>query len=127
MDLTDSDDDATWTPFKKKGEAKGYGEEEDEEEEEEDEEDEEYRRELARKQALLQTGLPPPTRVVAEGAEFRVGDFMVLRSDAENMSSPIWRMDSKKLLQRFNSAQGSQSQWLYRSANLFTNYAPTQR
>ena len=35
--------------------------------------------------------LPPPTQIIPEGKEFTIGDFMVLKSDAERDSAPIWR------------------------------------
>ncbi len=157
VELTDSDDDATWTPFK--GGVKGpggagsvggvrndvdYDDEEEEEEEDleeedddddddDDDEDDDYRRNHRRKQpssasaSSSSTSLPPPTRVVPESVDFRPGDFMVLKADAGKDNVPIWRMDTKTLLQRYNPAQGSKGQWLYRSANLFTNYSPENR
>ena len=35
--------------------------------------------------------LPPPTQLVPDGKEFTIGDFMVLKSDANRDSAPIWR------------------------------------
>lgn len=35
--------------------------------------------------------LPIPTNLVPDGKEFNTGDFMVLKSDAERDSAPIWR------------------------------------
>ena len=35
--------------------------------------------------------LPPPTQLVPDGKEFTIGDFMVLKSDADRDSAPIWR------------------------------------
>lgn len=35
--------------------------------------------------------LPPPTQLIPDGKEFTIGDFMVLKSDADRDSAPIWR------------------------------------
>ena len=35
--------------------------------------------------------LPGPTNLVVEGREFMIGDFMVIKSDQDRDSAPIWR------------------------------------
>lgn len=35
--------------------------------------------------------LPGPTNLVPDGREFMIGDFMVLKSDQDRDSAPIWR------------------------------------
>ena len=98
LDLSDSDDDATWTPFK----AAKAGED-----------DEEYGDHgldgLGRKNILASIGagsksgfkklktpqdpgmLPAPTQLVPEGRDPAIGDFLVLKSDINRDSAPIWR------------------------------------
>ena len=146
IDLSDSDDDATWTPFRERQRQAAAGvppEERDEDSDEDDdvETDEEihvsqlgvartstsHSTAKRRKISASTTPLPLPTRLVPDGKEFSIGDFMVLKSDANRESAPIWRLDSKTLLQRFNAVQGSSGKWLHQSANLFTSYAASAR
>ena len=98
IDLTDSDDDATWTPFKDK-EALAAGAkdsqrvsfEDDEDDEEEEEEEEGFVNKKSGFKKINNMALPQPTNLVPDGKDFNIGDFMVLRSDAERDSAPLWR------------------------------------
>merc|ERR1712153_255246 len=44
------------------------------------------------------------TQIVPTDQDFRPGDFVVLRDESNQDQSPVWRFDSKTLLQRFNVA-----------------------
>jgi len=69
------------------------------------------------------------TQLVPEGQEFKTGDFVMLTTDAERDNAPIWRLDSKTLLQRYNPLPGSSSNGdcLHKSANLFTGFVQSNR
>ena len=90
IDLEDSDDDATWTPFKGK-EAISRVEDIDDD----DDEPEGYYENTAAAASgfrrVSASDVPPPTQLVPDGREFGVGDFMVLKNDAARDSAPIWR------------------------------------
>ncbi len=68
----------------------------DEEEEEEEEEDEllagggESRPVMPSKSAPRKN-LPQSTTLVADSKDFGIGDFMVLKNDADRDGAPIWR------------------------------------
>jgi hypothetical protein len=134
IDLTDSDDDATWTPFQNKDGKKLLTM---------TDLDEDAKRKVRRDHYLiraieisfiLQLGLkklssplPLPTNLVPDGCPFNVGDFMVLRTDVDRESSPIWRLDSAQLVQKYNAVQQPDGRWLHRSASLFSSYSPDSR
>lgn len=106
INLSDSDEDASWTPFKGKDKMAMSGGRKtallDDDDEESEEEEDVYPssgfKKLKQNPALQ--NLPPPTSLVPPGRDYSVGDFMVLKEDAARESAPIWRLDSKTLLQR---------------------------
>ena len=66
--------------------------------------------------------------MVSPGQDFRPGDFVVLRDETNIDQAPIWRFDSKTLLQRFNvSGKDENGETLYKSANLFSGYIASNR
>merc|ERR1719312_786191 len=65
------------------------------------------------------------TQLVPDGQEFKTGDFVMLSTDAEKDNAPIWRLDSKTLLQRYNPLPGGGD--LHKSANLFTGFVQSNR
>merc|ERR1719317_1791129 len=67
------------------------------------------------------------TQLVPEGGEFKTGDFVMLTTDADKDSAPIWRLDSKTLLQRYNPLSGGGGDSLHKSANLFTGFVQSNR
>ena len=68
------------------------------------------------------------TTIVPPDQDFRPGDFVMLREDKANDQAPIWRFDSKTLLQRFNVAgRDDTNEVLYKSANLFSGYIAANR
>jgi len=136
--LGDSDDDATWTPFKGKGKEEAGAGADDDDYIDEDEVPEMPRhsdgRFMSNQEIKSKSGfqkveqLPPPTQLIPEGKEFTIGDFMVLKSDADRDSAPIWRLDSRTLLQRYNPVPDNQgSTTLHRSASLFSGYSAVNR
>lgn len=115
MDLSDSDEDATWTPFKDKDKpAGGFGGNKlgaDDLRAMEDDGDEKKGvggggggitasgGGTPGVQSITNSGfnkqkydsLPPPTKLLPDRAEFSIGDFMILKSDLHRDSAPIWR------------------------------------
>ena len=148
--IIDSDDDATWTPFK--GDKSGLGDSavsRHKRIESDDEDELDYRSVIStpkkpKKQpaAFHSTSLVPPEQ------DYRPGDFVVLREENNQYTAPIWRFDSKTLLQRFNVAGKDENGkndfsllgtrvWkscfilsgdiTYKSANLFSGYIASNR
>merc|ERR1719412_2158584 len=75
-----------------------------------------------KKSGISETSLVPPD------ADYRPGDFVVLREETNQDQAPIWRFDSKTLLQRFNvSGKDENGETLYKSANLFSGYIASNR
>ena len=106
LDLSDSDEDATWTPFKADKSGLGDSAVSRHKRIESDDEDElDYRSVISTPKkpkkppaAFHATSLVPPEQ------DYRPGDFVVLREENNQDTAPIWRFDSKTLLQRFNVA-----------------------
>ena len=135
VDLSDSDDDATWTPFKEK-ESKEGGKDgkvdggahangpkkrpnymddlDDDDDEDDDEDDEDSDEDVAAPssskksrpvvhqpaasakassahQGSGRVSVGTVTQLVPEGGEYKTGDFVMLTSDADKDSAPIWR------------------------------------
>jgi len=68
------------------------------------------------------------TSIVPTDQDFRPGDFVVLRDESNQDQAPVWRFDSKTLLQRFNvSGKDENGETLYKSANLFSGYIASNR
>ena len=68
------------------------------------------------------------TSIVPTDQDFRPGDFVVLRDEANQDQAPVWRFDSKTLLQRFNvSGKDENGETMYTSANLFSGYIASNR
>jgi hypothetical protein len=66
--------------------------------------------------------------LVPPDQDYRPGDFVVLRDESKSDAAPIWRFDSKTLLQRFNVAGKDEvGETLYKSANLFSGYIASNR
>ena len=128
LDLSDSDDDATWTPFKgeKSSDLTAVSRHKHIDSDDDDEEIE-YRNVVStpkkpKKSGISETSLVPPD------ADYRPGDFVVLREETNQNQAPIWRFDSKTLLQRFNvSGKDELGETLYKSANLFSGYIASNR
>lgn len=97
IEFEDSDEDATWTPFK--GKEAAEVKEDDDDDYLEGEVREGMPANIAntsksgfkKLKASPSSELPEPTQLVPDGHEFSIGDFMVLKSDADRESAPIWR------------------------------------
>ncbi|TRY73107.1 hypothetical protein TCAL_11821 [Tigriopus californicus] len=146
LDLSDSDEDATWTPFKDKDKAAGgfggnkLGADDLRAMEDDGDEKKGVGGSGITASAVGSVGigvqsnsgfnkqkydsLPSPTKLLPDRAEFSIGDFMILKSDLHRDSAPIWRLDSKTLLQRYNPIQGeAPGQWYHKSASLFSGFS----
>jgi hypothetical protein len=141
LDLSDSDDDATWTPFRNKEDRErpvgvpnvlnqGVNPAMKKRPYENDSADY-YNQSMTPKKTKTESGkaglIGTATNFVPDGQELKTGDFVVLVADAERESAPIWRLDSKTLLQRYNPIQGDAGEYLHKSANLFTGFVPASR
>lgn len=129
LDLSDSDEDATWTPFK--GDSKLAGPEmavsRHKRLNSDDEDELDYRLAVSTPKKPKKSGLPM-THLVAPNEDYRPGDFVVLHEESNLEQAPIWRFDSKTLLQRFNVAGKDENGYtLYKSANLFSGYIASNR
>ncbi len=68
------------------------------------------------------------TSIVPPDQDFKPGDFVVLRDEQNHDKSPIWRFDSKTLVQRFNVAGTDETgAYLYKSANQYSGYINANR
>ena len=94
LDLSDSDDDATWTPFKGEKSSDNAVSRHKHIDSDDEDEEVEYRSVVSTpkkpKKSVLQT-----TSLVAPDADYRPGDFVVLREETNQDQAPIWRFDSK--------------------------------
>jgi hypothetical protein len=91
-----------------------------------DEDEREYRSVISTpkkpKKSFQSTIIVPPDQ------DFRPGDFVIMANEKDQNQAPIWRFDSKTLLQRFNvSGTDDNGEFLYKSANLFSGYIATNR
>jgi len=124
LDLSDSDDDATWDPSKESESRSrhkrlasddGGGMES-------------YRSVVSTPKKAKKASTFHTTSIVPTDQDFRPGDFVVLRDEANQDQAPVWRFDSKTLLQRFNvSGKDENGETLYTSANLFSGYIASNR
>lgn len=143
LDLSDSDDDATWTPGGggpgvanvAAGVTGGSGSMMETAvsrhkrlDSDDEEEFEQYRSVVPtpKKQKKLMPS-QSSTNLVPNGQDFRTGDFVILRDDLDGDKAPIWRFDSKSLLQRYNPTNDATGDTLYKAANLFSGYITTNR
>ncbi len=96
-----------------------------------DEEEFEYRNAVSTpKKPKKSAGSVPfqTTSIVPADQDFKPGDFVILRDEEKHDKAPIWRFDSKTLVQRFNvSGNDENGEYLYRSANQYSGYIPTNR
>ena len=127
LDLSDSDDDATWTPFKGEKSSDLTAVSRHKHIDSDDEDEVEYRSVVSTPKKPKKSGISE-TSLVAPDADYRPGDFVVLREETNQDQAPIWRFDSKTLLQRFNvSGKDDSGETLYKSANLFSGYIASNR
>ena len=138
VDLTDSDDDATWTPFKDKDKNRGESNSianpgTKKRSSLDDDEFSPKKPKKANHQTTTNSSqavnnlIGTTTNLVPEGSELKTGDFIVLTTEADSDSSPIWRLDSKTLLQRYNPFQTATGEYHHKSANLFTGFMQSKR
>ena len=127
LELSDSDDDATWKPEKKKKEspllvinttprvssqAKRST-------------PTTSRRSLEPRRPIKQ--LPPlkKTELVPDEEDFKVNDFIVVKEDIGKENFPLWKFDSKTLLQKFTKRSDGGNG--YEAVNLFAGFVPWNR
>jgi hypothetical protein len=124
LDLSDSDDDATWDPSSEK-EARSRHKRMASDDEDEMES---YRSVVSTPKKAKKANSFHTTSIVPTDQDFRPGDFVVLRDEQNQDQAPVWRFDSKTLLQRFNvSGKDENGETLYTSANLFSGYIASNR
>ena len=143
LDLTDSDDDATWTPFKDKEREKAQsggpisntaaGNAHQTQAVKKRPYDEEELQVHLKKQKRLSGGQGSGvmsgqvTKLVPDSEDLKTGDFVVLTTDLDRENAPIWRLDSKTLLQRYNASSEPGGGYVHKSANLFTGFTTSNR
>merc|ERR1719225_500447 len=117
LDLSDSDDDATWDPSKESESRSRHKRLASDDEDEM----ESYRSVVSTPKKAKKASTFHTTSIVPTDQDFRPGDFVVLRDESNQDQAPVWRFDSKTLLQRFNvSGKDENGETLYTSANLFS-------
>jgi len=127
LDLSDSDDDATWDPSKER-EANNSRSRFKRLASDDEDEMESYRSVVSTPKKAKMANKFHSTQIVPTDQDFRPGDFVVLRDESNQDQSPVWRFDSKTLLQRFNVAgKDENGDTLYKSANLFSGYIASNR
>ncbi|XP_014213242.1 uncharacterized protein LOC106642854 isoform X2 [Copidosoma floridanum] len=57
---------------------------------------------------------------------FKSGEFVVIKSDLEQEYPPLWRIDGKTLLQKYEPFQ-SNGKFLYRNISTYSGWAPQNR
>jgi len=129
LELSDSDDDATWKPSKKKQPSFGgfkdsqrnisFGQKRKSRGEKTDE--------PTSKKVAATSEIQEMTALVGDGQDFTIGDFVVLKEDVGKAEMPIWKFDSKTLLQKFTMTQSVNGDITYQSANLFSGFVPWSR
>ena len=135
VDFTDSDDDATWTPFKDKDKGENAAENAvkrpfKEAENEALSSPKKQKKAAAGSSSSSSSAMisGQVTSLVPDGEDLRTGDFVVLVSDLDRENAPIWRLDSKTLLQRYNAtAEPGGNGFIHKSANLFAGFTAGNR
>ena len=149
LDLDDSDDDAEWNPLKDAEERgnkrKRGGVESSEEEDEEDysEFNAIHNVNNKKKRASIENGRKISNdTTVPEGGDFKVkwsmrylfdktivllqvGTFLILKSDDGKSKPPLWRVDGKTLIQKYESVDGSGLK--YKCVNTYSGWTQNTR
>ncbi|XP_049778744.1 uncharacterized protein LOC126175803 isoform X1 [Schistocerca cancellata] len=67
-----------------------------------------------------------PVREVIADTNFRSGDFVIMKSDTAMEHPPLWRIDGRTLLQKYESFEQS-GKTLYRNISTYTSWSPQNR
>jgi len=139
LDLEDSDDDAEWTPVKEtegkggRSRKRGAG----------DSSDEDDFSEFNNKMKFKKRAYPEPENMmnkrlstdsnsestnntsVPEGEEFKVGSFLVLKTETSNSKPSLWRVDGKTLIQKYECLDEEGIK--YKNVNTYSGWTASTR
>lgn len=68
----------------------------------------------------------PSVREIIADTNFRSGDFVILKSDIAMEHPPLWRIDGRTLLQKYESFEQS-GKTLYRNISTYSSWTPQNR
>lgn len=57
---------------------------------------------------------------------FQVGQFLILKSDESSSNPPLWRVDGKTLIQKYERVQGGGAKE-YKCVNTYSGWTPNTR
>eukprot|EP00092_Neocalanus_flemingeri_P012349 GFUD01013315.1.p1 GENE.GFUD01013315.1~~GFUD01013315.1.p1 ORF type:complete len:1215 (-),score=291.42 GFUD01013315.1:329-3973(-) len=144
LDLEDSDDDAEWTPVKD-GEGKGGRSRKRVAGDSSDEDDfSEFNN--VNKLKVKKRAYPEPDKImnkrlstdsntestndttnttVPEGEEFKVGSFLILKTETSNLKPSLWRVDGKTLIQKYECLDEEGIK--YKNVNTYSGWTASTR
>ena len=152
LDLDDSDDDAEWNPLK---EAEKSGNKRKRGGDSSDEDEEDYSEFNNLHNVNNKSKVKKPAHHnnrkhsdndnhVPEGEDFKVmfilcvlflllysfsfqvGQFLILKSDESSSNPPLWRVDGKTLIQKYERVQGGGAKE-YKCVNTYSGWTPNTR
>lgn len=137
LDLEDSDDDAEWNP-EKDAEKSGGGKRKREESSDEDEDEysefnalHNVNRNKMKKGAFNNLNNRKPSinsednNVPELGEEFKIGQFLILKSDDAVKTPPLWRVDGKTLIQKYECMDPKTNK--YKCVNTYSGWTQNTR
>jgi len=138
LDLEDSDDDAEWTPIKetegKLGRSRKRGDSSDEED---------FSGFNSNKLKFKKRAYPEPEKImnkrlsadsnsestnntsVPEGEDFKVGSFLVLKTETSSLKPSLWRVDGKTLIQKYECLDEEGIK--YKNVNTYSGWTASTR
>jgi len=133
LDLDDSDADDDWTPLKEKDAQGRVGKRGGDSSDDEFMEEYAKAKKLAKKRAYpdpsdMSTNKRMSADNYADGEDeckARVGDFMVLKSEFNNPTAPIWKIDGKTLIQKYECVDDKNYE--FKNVNTFSGWTPATR
>jgi len=131
LDLDDSDDDAEWNPLKdgeKSGNKRKRGGVESSDEEEDEEEYEEFNAIHGinnKKKGASNGHRKQSTDTQVPEGDFKVGTFLILKSDDDRSHPPLWRVDGKTLIQKYERVGDSGLK--YKCVNTYSGWTQNTR
>lgn len=141
LDLEDSDDDAEWTPVKDtegklgRSRKRGAGDSSDE--------DDFSAFNNSNKLKFKKRAYPEPEKImnkrlsadsnsestnntsVPEGEDFKVGSFLILKTETSNLKPSLWRVDGKTLIQKYECLDEEGIK--YKNVNTYSGWTASTR
>jgi len=139
LDLEDSDDDAEWTPVKEtegklgRSRKRGGGDSSDEEDfslfnsklKMKKRAYPEQERIMNKRLSGDSNSEPVNNTIVPDGEEFKVGSFLILKTEASNLKPSLWRVDGKTLIQKYECLDEEGVK--YKNVNTYSGWTASTR